>query len=452
MTVKYLIQQTTFNIDISRWRDKDSPVTKEEVKDFVEANPFLRTWARRKENKAYPRHLKVYCDIVGLSPQQLLNLKSQYGSTTAEELLETVQEALTEEYGVEYKGRIFGISQVWNMTTAVKSFYTYNGKSLAKGRATYHYRKVHPKAKYTKEDLIKFVDGQAIQLQAWVAVLSSVPFRIETFEKLDWYHVREALDESIKLPHVKVEPELLKKSLMELNLEQHGFLHSWAGRKLREWRKEWERITGKKIDLAHPETLNQPLWIQTKGKDKGKRISKHGIERHFRKRSRSFGKRIAPHSFRSFFKSNVNCSEDEKAVFMAQTGRHNRAYNMELIERLREIFKEATKRLNPLFTDKFIESKKVLEGKFKSKLEAEEIEWLSEKMSLGLMKMEEQLEEMKDKFLASFLSNVGVQLEEKRRIQAREKEQEEKRKLRPEEEFPYTKESWKGIYKESDKS
>lgn len=241
---------------------------------------MLRTWSRRKKNKAYPRHLLVYCNMVNLTPQGLLNLKSQYGSTLAEQLLETVQDLLTEKHGVKYKGKTFGISQVHNMTTAVKSFYSYNGRSLAKGRATYPYRKVHEKVKFTKKDLLKFIDGQRIRFQAWVAFLSSFPVRIETFELLDWSHVKEIFDESIKTPHVKVEPELLKRSLFELGLEQHGFLHSWARKKLLEWRKEYQRLTGKKIDIAHPETLNQPLWIQIRGKHE--RVSKHAIERLFR--------------------------------------------------------------------------------------------------------------------------------------------------------------------------
>jgi len=335
------------------------------------------------------------------------------------------------------------------MTTSVKSFYSYNGRSLAKGRGTYHYKKVHEKVKFTKQDLLKFIDGQRIRFQGWVAFLSSFPVRIDTFELLDWSHVKEIFDESIKTPHVVVEPELLKSSLFELGLEQHGFLHSWARKKLLEWRKEYQRLTGKKIDIARPETLNQPLWIQIRGKHE--RVSKHAIESLFRRRSKSFGKRIHPHSFRAFFKSNVRCGEDEKSVFLAQTGRHNRAYSMELVEQLREIFNEGTKRLNPLYADRFIESKKVIEEKFKDRLEEEEIEWLSEKMSLGLLKMEEQHKEMQDKFLAIFLSKIGNQLGERKVIEARKKEQQKKRKLNEEEEFPYTRKSWEGIHKESDK-
>lgn len=36
---RYIVQQKTFNIDISKWRDQSSPVTKEEKEAFLDANP-----------------------------------------------------------------------------------------------------------------------------------------------------------------------------------------------------------------------------------------------------------------------------------------------------------------------------------------------------------------------------------------------------------------------------
>lgn len=444
----YTIQGQVFDIDLSKWRTREQPITKEEIEEFIKANPILSNWSRRKRSKAYPRHLKVYCDLVGLTPQDLLNLKSQYGSTVAEELLELVQDLLTEEHGVKFKGKTFGISQVFNLTTSVKSFYAYNGRSLAKGRGTYHYKKVHEKPKFTKEDLIPFSDGMSLQFQTWVAFLSSFPPRIETFRLLDWSHVKEALDESIPLPHITVEPELLKKKLMELGVEEHGFLHSWARKKLLEWRKEYERLTGEKIDLSKPETLDKPLWISTKG-NVGERISADGIERHFRIRSRKFGKRIYPHSFRAFFKSNIRTGEDEKAVFLGQSGKHNRAYSMELVERLREDFKEATKNLNPLYTDRYQRSKTIVEQKFGDALKGipqaqkeKIIEVASEQLALGLMKIQEQ----NDKNIAVLLSNMGHQLRELRSSIVTRKET----KIPEEKDFPFTKKSWKGIHKEGD--
>lgn len=415
---KYYIRGTEFEIDVS---DFHRTVTSEEREEFLEKHPEVQAWLRRKAEgtRQYLRHLIIYCEEIRaydeqqnsypITPAKLLDLKKDYGDLRAEELLEAHQEEINKTYGIRYKGRIFGISQEFNLTTSIKSWYSFNGKALAKGRAAYHWKRVREKVKFTKGDLIKFVHGQPRNFRAFVGLNSSFPARIGTMLKLDWEDVKEIFDDSIILPHIDVEPELLKKSLMEKGLHQHGFIHSWAKKILLEWKEEYEEITGKKIDIAKPESLKQPLFIGRRSK---KRLTHSGVEKWFRDRSKEMGLKITPHSFRAYVKTNLTCDEDMKAVFLAQSGRYDRAYSMELTERMKEEFLQAAPKINPLFKDTFENSKKVLNEKFGGRLTEEEIQWIGQRMSLGLLRMEEEFRNMKDRFLSDFLEKAAIQLRE----------------------------------------
>ena len=295
---KIFIKNKFVNIDVSNLR---TTVTKDEGEKWLEAHPLIKkrtgssslsSWLSRKRDKGMLRDFIKYCEATGHTPQELYDLNEEFGDVYGEELLEAFQEECDKLYGE-------GFSQVFNTTNTVKSFYKYFGKSMSRGRGTYRLRRVHEKADFSKEDLIPYSDNQTTQFKAMVATLSTIPVRIDAFLKMRWKEVKEVFDDNKDLPFVAIPPEYQKKSIRDLKITQSSFIHSWARKCLLDWRTKYNELTGKKIDIANPESLENPLWIIKQSPFNRPKVST--VDSWFRKRSKEYGKRLTPHSFRSFF-------------------------------------------------------------------------------------------------------------------------------------------------------
>jgi len=450
---KVFIKDRFVNLNVSNLR---TAIEKKEREQFLETYPLIKkrtgssslgSWLQRKTDKVgLLRDLMKYCEATDHTPQQLYDLNEVFGDTYAEELLEAFQADADNTFGE-------GFSQVFSITTSVKSFYKYFGKLQIRGRGTYHYKRVHAKADFDKDDLIPFTDNQNSQFKAMVATLSTAPARINCFLQMKWREVKEIFDDKIDLPFVGIPYEYQKKSIRELKITQSSFIHSWARKCLLNWRTEYTKITGRKIDIANPKTLDNPLWI-TNQKPYDKPIPET-VDRWFRKRSREYGKRITPHSFRSFFNTVLRCNSDLKGVFMAQSGRYNGAYihsGSVLSKRLKETFLESSVDLNPLSEDKFKEVRQKLKKRLAGYgVPSEEISELARNLTLGLMQMDELLEQKQKTFIMTFYDEIEKKLDKKRESRIiRERKKKQQKKIKPEDDFPFTKASWKGTYKDEE--
>lgn len=412
MSKTALVGTKIYNVSVSNIKRK---VSTKERKQYLKDYPELESWIEDlepRDQKNYVRHLLIYCEAIGSDPRDLLTLKTKNQDFRAENLLKGFLKEEINTYGKIVKGVKFGTPLGFNIRTVVMSWYSYNGSRLAGKRLKYHYKRVHEKIQFTKENLVKFAEGQHLEFQTVIAFLSSVVPRIETLIKMDWYHVREAFDETIELPHVVIESELLKKSLRLLNVEQHGFIHSWARKKLIEWRKEYEKLTKKKLDFNNPDSLKGvPLWISTI-KPYG-RIGTQGIQQWFRERSEEIGKRITVHSFRAYLKTNLLTSdEDMKACFLGQSGKHNGAYNMQLVTVMRTVFREALPRINPLFEDQFKRTKQDIEMIVGTSLTTDQIQRISEKLAQHLITMETEFKQQKREFIEEAIRELREEFQQ----------------------------------------
>jgi hypothetical protein len=412
-------------------------ILKKERESFLENYPKVEEWYKAKGSCVkYLSGLMRYCEAVEKNPNDLLELKAK-GGVEAEKLLELFQTEFNSQFGREVKGRRLGIPLGFSMTIAVKSFYNYHGYTLARRRAVYPYSRVKAKGQLLKEDLIPFSDMRSksktknLEFKTIVAFLSSIPVRRETLSKLDWYHVREALDDSIRTPCIQIEPELLKKSLMEKQLNQIGFLHTWAREMILKWREHYEKITGIEIDISKLESLRDvPLFITARTyRGKYQRLRPNQIDNWFEERAKQYGKEIHPHSFRAFFKDGIKCSEDFKAVFLAQTGKHDRAYTRELIAQLKDKFLASTPELNPQYDSKAEKNLVKLDSminKYNIQMSEEAKKEFQREMSLGLMTIESKVSEIQVQLEGEFVSKMFNRLEgkikEKTENEAKEEE------------------------------
>ena len=453
---KVFVKNRYVDIDVSNLR---SPIREENRNHFLENYPLIKkrsgstslsSWLQRKMDKVgLIRDLMKYCEATKHSPQQLYDLNEEFGDTFAEELLEAFQAEADRVHGE-------GFSQIFSTTTSVKSFYKYFGKLLSRGRGTYQYQRVHEKADFDKEDLIPFTDNQPHQFKAMVATLSSVPARIACLLQMKWRDVKEIFDDDIDLPLVIIPYQYQKKSIRDLKINQSSFIHSWARKCLLEWRTKYFEITGKKIDITDSKSLENPLWI-TNQKPFKKPIPAT-VDRWFRKRSEEYGKRITPHSFRSFFNTVIRCNIDLKSIFMAQSGRYNGAYvhnGSVLVRQLREVFKESTVDLNPLSDNKFKEVRQKLKNWLSGySVPEEEISFYARNLTLGLMQMNQLLEKEQKTFILKYFNQVEnkLQLKRENRFILEKKKQKKKKELTEEADFPFTRKSWKGIYKEDEEN
>lgn len=451
---KIFIKNTFVDIDV---KDLTVKVTAKDREKFLEKYPLVKknrgassinSWLQRKIDKdGMLRDFMKYLEATNHSPQMLYDLNEDYGDTFAEELLEAFQVECDKVF-------IEGFSQVFSITTTVKSFYKYMGKQLARGRGTYVLRRVHEKADFDRTDFIPFVDNQSVQFKAIVATLSSFPLRLGAFLKMQWKDVKEIFDDNIDLPSVSVPPDHQKRSIRKLKIEQSSFLHSWARKSLLEWRKEYQKIAGKKIDISNPVSLENPLWVTNQHPLKSP--SKDTVEKWFRDRSKEYGKRITPHSFRAFFNTVLRCNTDLKSVFMGQTGRYNGSYIQKgsvLYKMLKEAFLESSLDLNPLSDDKFKTVRKKLRHRLSGYgIPEEEITELARSMIMGLMQMDQMFEKQQKVFIERFYGEVEKKLDQKRESRIiRERKKKQQKKIKPEDDFPFTKASWKGIHKEDEK-
>jgi len=394
------IDLSTLNMEISN-EDKEA---------WIKAHPEVENWLRGKKNRLnMAKDFMKYCEAVGYfdNPEKLLDLRKFYRGKMSQDgiiLLEKFQEAYIQKVGRK-------TPLLWNITKQVKSFYAFHDMGFPRQRAKCLYHKVRKKIQWRKEDLLKFTEGQSRKDTAIVSFLSCVPCRLETLTKLNWYHVREVLDQTIQTPHVVIESELLKGQGYGQDIEQHSFLHSWAKESLLRWKEEYEELTGKKILLSNAKSLEEPLWISD---DKPyHRLGYSGIEDFFMKRSEECGIKITPHSFRAFVSDALTTDDDTKAIFLGHSSKWNGAYSMRLEERLRDVFLEATPRLNPLYEDKMKTNRAIIDKiaeKYQGQLSENAREELAKQFSMGLVTIEKQMETMKEQFMTDFLKKIEENL------------------------------------------
>jgi hypothetical protein len=395
-------------------------ITKADRDKFLKDNPEVYNWYVAKNfNKRYLTYLMRYCIAVDMTPSQLLELKKEYGDVRAEQKLEVFQ--------AEYKQKFGEDALRFNITTAVKSWYTFNGKQLTRGRARVRLSHKRKKEPFSKDDIVPFSDAftgvKRVQFKAIVGFLSSLPCRINTLVKLNWNHVKEALDDRIQTPYVEIEQQLLKQTQTGTELYQRGFLHSYARKVLLEWRDAYEKITKSKLDIANEKSLERPLFIGTKkkrlpdGSFAYERIHSSTIELWFKQRSKQYGKKIIPHTFRAFVNDGLMCSEDYKALILGHQCKYQGAYSfaMEDIKRLREAFLISDINLNPLHTEETERYKTQLEqieNKIGEKFTDKQKDAIARALAQGFIKLEIEYNQRREDFIQLFTEEIRKTFQE----------------------------------------
>jgi hypothetical protein len=374
-------------------------ITEKEASEFVESHPEVKAWIRKKGMKTthnYVRNLMRYLEIlekngIAKEPTDLYNLAKEdndYG-TKHVEVLEEFQEDCEDVQGVE--GRIFNIS------VSVKSFYSFKGKNyqFPKSRGNYEYKNKKTKHLPKLEDVVPYIDSiPYLRNKTIVAMETCFPVRLESLTFLKWKHFKEVL-ENKELPHVfLISGEMKGKGQgLYAGINQHSFLTPFAKDYVLRWKAEYEVLTGKKIDLSNPQSLEEPFLISLKGKGKGEQLSYGALNNCF-DRLKTEKYPFTLHVWRTFVNTALEDAGIEKKYRDIIIGHKPEdavedAYSDKSIERLGTFFRGAIKFLDPTY--KIDENAKKVQS------------WLKEFKHIEVN--EQEARELVDKVLLKFLGS-----------------------------------------------
>lgn len=342
-----------------------------EVEDFIEANPEIKSWLRKKGIKTkmlYARNLIRYLEV--LNKNEIAKIPSDMYAIAKEDgmdgdrriqVLEEFQESCETIPNME--GRIF------NLTTTVKSFYSFKSKvyQFPKGRGDYDYKNKKTKKIPTLQDIVPYIDTiPYLRNKTIIAIETCFPVRLESLTFLKWKHFKEVL-QGEELPHVFLTSESMKGKGLKLyaGIEEHSFLTKYASDYVRRWKTEYENLTLKKIDPNDEKSLEEPFLIALKGEGKGEQLSYGALNNCF-DRLKTEQYPYSLHIWRTFVNSALEDSgmeEKYRAIILGHTAKSKveDAYTNKGISRLREMFRKALPRLDPLYqsvikVDKFKEA------------------------------------------------------------------------------------------------
>lgn len=370
---------------------------------YASQHPEIEDWLRQKKDKLSPlKHLMSYIQATDYTPSELLDLKGMTEGRNNQAII------LLEKFIETYKTQRGFSVQLHSIVKWVKSFYGFYGFTIPRQRAKCQYQRQREKTVWDKEDLLKFTENQSKRLRAMVSFESSCPCRVETLSKLNWSHVKEALDEKIEHPFINIEPSIMKGEGYGQDIHQVSFLHSWSRKLLLEWKEEYQELTHKQIVLSNPQSLNEPLWVEVNSPFS--RLSKSRIEKLFMDRSAECGIKINVHSFRAFVNDGLRCNDDSKAPFLGHKSSYDGAYTMSKRATLLEYFIEAIPRINPIYQDKFSKEKKVLDEMLGNEVSEERKIAIAKKLSMGLVELQKLQESQTQTFMETFFNQLKDEL------------------------------------------
>jgi len=206
---------------------------------------------QKKEASAY--NFAKFCEHVGKTPSELLALKEKDMTTNPPQ---NVVEKLLDDFCGDEKAD-FTNAEKFNTSIAVKSFFKWNYRDLARASGIVSLEKVKPYNPLTKEILRKLYDrARNPRDRALIPFVTSTGIAKETLSKLTWGHLEEGW-EAKELPCIQIAPELLKGHGVGKykGVRQVTFLTPEAKRALINYREWLEQKSGRKIEST------QHMWL-----------------------------------------------------------------------------------------------------------------------------------------------------------------------------------------------
>jgi integrase len=208
--------------------------------------PEVERWLTKLQQKEGSAHsFYRFCEYVKKTPTELLALKEKDATITPPP--NTVEKMLDSFCG-DLKAD-FTNAERFNIAISVKSFFKWNYRELAKASGIVNLEKVKPYNPLTKDILRKIYDrARNPRDRALVTFVTSTGIAKETLSRLKWSHLEENW-QSIELPNLRIEPELLKGHGVSKykGVQQITFLTPEAKHELINY-KEWlEQKIGRKL-------------------------------------------------------------------------------------------------------------------------------------------------------------------------------------------------------------
>jgi integrase len=237
--------------------------------------------------KTYTRWLNVYCEDLGLTPDQLILLKPnmddvmrafQKGEVIpecnkADKVLEDYLSFTMNEFNLRNpKHPKATDSNKLNVMITIRSFYSANLRDLAKQTGK-NIEKLKSKQRTpTVEDCVKLEKamGNNARNAFLLWFLESCPVRVGTLKKLTWKDLKPLNDSEV--PYwISIESARLKGSGKgRYSKAKHiGFLHKYAVQKLEDYKKELKQ---KGIEYNQDSPLFMSYHINQHGAEKGTRM------------------------------------------------------------------------------------------------------------------------------------------------------------------------------------
>ncbi len=205
------------------------------VKQFSEVYEQWLPHLQNKKQNAFD--LYRYCEWAKLSPTGLLALKENPANLEAERLLNRFV-AVDERN--ELINSPFTKTVTFRITTAVRSFFKWNMKDLARIAGKLEIRKEKEIKKPTKEGLYKlWRTANNPRDRSIITLANSSSIAKETITNLRWGHLEDGW-ENRDVPHISIESELIKGHGRGRyrGVRQETFITPEAKRDLLDW-KEW---------------------------------------------------------------------------------------------------------------------------------------------------------------------------------------------------------------------
>jgi len=231
----------------------DEKIFKSNVLQWAKNYPEVERWlghVQKREENAYC--LYRFCEWAGKNPTELLALKDNPASKDTEKLLDDFCTGDVPNFTNSLK---------YIVSIAVKSFFRWNYRDLAKASGIVSLEKVKPYNALTKEGLRKLWN-RAFNLRdkALITFVNSTAIAKETLTHLTWGHLEEDW-QGKDLPCVNIESEILKGHGRGKykGVRQITFLTPEAKRDLINY-KEWMESPQK---LGRKLTLQDHIWLET---------------------------------------------------------------------------------------------------------------------------------------------------------------------------------------------
>ena len=221
--------------------NSEEPTKMDAALAWAEGIPQVKNWLSKiqaKQNSAFD--LYRFCQWVHLTPIELLALKADESSKTAEQLLDTF---------VADENSGFTNAVKFRFVSTVKSFFKYNYHDLAHASGALERIKVKPTNLPTRENLRKLWNWALNPRdKALITFVASTAIAKGSIPQIKWSHLEEGW-ETIELPYINLPGEILKGHGIGRyrGLRQITFLTPEAKRDLLNYREWIEQKLGRKL-------------------------------------------------------------------------------------------------------------------------------------------------------------------------------------------------------------